>query len=100
MNELDVINEALNMATLKGCYDMQQVNKISHSFGVVAQRLDDLSKALTVSEKEVERQVKQIVDLETGTKGLKNLIDDKNEQNRDLFNQLEQLRKEPKPKHK
>ncbi|AGO48493.1 hypothetical protein Phi18:2_gp44 [Cellulophaga phage phi18:2] len=100
MNELEVINEALNIATLKGCYDMQQVNKISHSFGVVAQRLDELGRKLEEAEEAVDVRLKQIRELENKLKSIEEYTTNQNIHINELKSEIKFLEKELKPKHK
>ncbi|AGO48322.1 hypothetical protein Phi17:1_gp46 [Cellulophaga phage phi17:1] len=97
MNELDVINEALNMATLKGCFDMQQVNKISHSFGVVAQRLDELGRKLEGAEKDVDNRLKQIRNLEVENRSISDYISNQNIHVNELKSEIDRLKNEPEP---
>ena len=42
MNELKVLQEALNLANQKGCFTLQDSAQIAHCLGVLTQRLQEL----------------------------------------------------------
>ena len=42
MNELKVLQEALNLANQKGCFTLQDSAQIAHCLGVLTQRLQDM----------------------------------------------------------